>query len=165
MRVVEQLDRPAQGERDLPPDGGKLGAGRTAELAGTSVRQVERARRIRDSGDEQVKQAVRNGELTLPAAERTISEKTEINARTEEPRDPEATVERAEEVQRLEIFQDVGDVAHHARETLRHLVDTDPDRLSMIRERLDHAIEVLGWLADDALGEWEELSQPSVDSD
>ena len=66
LRVVEALDHPAQGKRtDLETSrqpGGTLGAARTAELAGTSLRQVERARRVKESGDEQVKQEVRKAD-------------------------------------------------------------------------------------------------------
>lgn len=79
LRVVEALDEKVQGARtDLATSGQagtKLGAEQTAELVGTSVRTVKRARRVRDSGDEQVKQQVREGKLSLPAAERKLSDK------------------------------------------------------------------------------------------
>jgi ParB-like chromosome segregation protein Spo0J len=72
MRVVEAFDELRQGKRtDLSNE--KVGAERTAELAGTTKRNVERARRIMRSDDPEIKEAVREGKMTLSQAEKRLA--------------------------------------------------------------------------------------------
>jgi ParB-like chromosome segregation protein Spo0J len=146
LRVVEALDRPAQGERtDFPPDGGKSGAERTAELAGTSVRQVERARRVKGSGDEQVKQAVRNGKLTLAKAEREIAAKPAerksypftpdgIDQMAADLQEEKATAKDKEEDMNVVVLENLGEAADDALIRLRRYENEVDD------------VDVVAWL-------------------
>jgi ParB-like chromosome segregation protein Spo0J len=164
LRVVEALDQPAQGKRtDLDTSrqaGGKSGAERTAELAGVSTRTVERARRVKDSGDEQVKQAVRNGKLTLPAAEKKVkaSEEPDLADRRERgensdlakmvrklPPDKGPPASGGEPDWDAQMLEDIGETADSALSSLK-VYANEVSGYPYVALRLHGAIDALDWL-------------------
>ena len=117
LHCIGALDRrqPSGQRNDLAPDGARLGksALQTASMIGISTRKVERARAVLDNAPDEVKEAVKSGDMSINAAyNKTVNP---------QKGSPEAIRLAAEEIEQIQkVFEIIKERLN--REQMRELM-------------------------------------------
>ncbi|MFH1117726.1 MAG: hypothetical protein V1792_27720 [Pseudomonadota bacterium] len=147
-RLITELDglmqrgrpREGEGEKEIPPNGGNKksrspSAHRTAALLKCPARTVERARRIRKYGTDEILEALEKRRITIYQADKAIADKAKGESNTP-PAPPEARDDMIqltpENLEGLKMLG--GDYFVHVNTALDEYLETEIRRMSVSQE-------------------------------